>query len=409
MTAVMIAQAIAPELIALRRELHADPEIGLRLPRTQGRILDALAGLDMEITLGKSLDSVVAVLRGGGLPAGMTPRPSVLLRGDMDALPVEELVDLPYAAANGAMHACGHDLHVAGLVGAARILHELRAELAGDVVFMFQPAEEGPGGAAPMVAEGVLDASGTRVLAAYTVHVISSDYPCGTWWGRPGPLMAAADEAAITVRGQGGHGSTPHQALDPVPVACEIVLALQTMVTRTFSVFDPVVVTVGVIRAGTKDNIIPDTARIEATVRTLSPENRAAVESRITTLASKIAEAHGMTADVEYTVAYPVTVNHDAEFTFAQQVAVDLFGTDRWVNMPEPELGSEDMSVVHEQVPGAYLFLGAAVGEPSEWETNHSPRAAFDDSVVPDAAAFLAECALRRLRAEPGGHSRKAV
>ena len=300
MTAVMIAQAIAPELIALRRELHADPEIGLRLPRTQGRILDALAGLDLEITLGKSLDSVVAVLRGGGLPAGMTPRPSVLLRGDMDALPVEELVDLPYAAANGAMHACGHDLHVAGLVGAARILHELRAELAGDVVFMFQPAEEGPGGAAPMVAEGVLDASGTRVLAAYTVHVISSDYPCGTWWGRPGPLMAAADEAAITVRGQGGHGSTPHQALDPVPVACEIVLALQTMVTRTFSVFDPVVVTVGVIRAGTKDNIIPDTARIEATVRTLSPENRAAVESRITTLASKIAEAHGMTADVEY-------------------------------------------------------------------------------------------------------------
>ncbi len=409
MTARTIAQRIAPDLKAIRREIHADPEIGLRLPRTQRRILDALAGLDLEITLGDSLDSVVAVLRGRGLPAGGSSRPSVLLRADMDALPVDELVDLSYAATNGAMHACGHDLHVAGLVGAARILHELRDDLAGDVVFMFQPAEEGPGGAAPMVAEGVLDASGTRVSAAYTVHVVSSDSPCGTWWGRPGPIMAAADEAIITVHGQGGHGSTPHQALDPVPVACEIVLALQTMVTRTFSVFDPVVVTVGVIRAGTKDNIIPDTARIEATVRTLSHENRTAIQSRITTLATKIAEAHGMTAEVDYRATYPVTVNHDEEFAFAQGVAVDLFGENRWVNMPEPELGSEDMSVVHEQVPGAYLFLGAAVGEPSEWETNHSPRAAFDDAVLPDAAAFLAECALRRLRAEPSGASRKAV
>lgn len=391
-----IATRIASDLIALRRRLHAAPEIGLRLPLTQQAVLAELESLDLEVTRGETLDSVVAVLRGGAA-RDSADRPTVLLRADMDGLPVTEQLDVPYASTNGAMHACGHDLHIAALVGALRILHERRAELVGDVVFMFQPAEEGPGGAEPMLAEGLLDAAGTRVSAAYTMHVISSEHPLGTWWGRPGPLMAASDEVLIEVRGRGGHGSAPHQALDPVPVACEIVLALQQMVTRTVDVFDPVVVTVGKIVAGTKENIIPDNATIAATVRTLSDGTRAAMQERITRLATGIAAAHGLHANVEYDLGYPVTSNDPDEFDFARQVVVDLFGEDRWAEMPHPELGSEDMSYVLNEVPGAYLFLSACVGDPAQADANHSPRAAFDDSVVPDAAAFLAEVTLRRL------------
>lgn len=392
-----IANRIASDLIALRRQLHQTPEIGLRLPLTQQAILAELEGLDVEVTLGESLDSVVVVLRGGSV-ADADVRPAVLLRGDMDGLPVTELVEAPYASTNGAMHACGHDLHVAALIGAVRILHELRDELAGDIVFMFQPAEEGPGGAEPMLAEGLLEASGTRVCAAYAMHVISTEHPSGTWWGRPGPLMAAADEVMIEVRGRGGHGSAPHQALDPVPVACEIVLALHQMVTRSVDVFDPVVVTVGKITAGTKENIIPDNASIAATVRTLSTANRDAMKERITRIAEGIAGAHGLTASVDYGFGYPVTENDPIEFGFARDVAVDLFGATRWVDMANPELGSEDMSYVMNEVPGAYLFVSACVGDPSLADANHSPRATFDDSVVPDAAAWLAEVALRRVR-----------
>lgn len=389
------AAAIEPDLVALRRELHRVPEIGLDLPKTQAAVLAALQGLPLEISTGEGLSSVTAVLRGGG------PGPVVLLRGDMDALPVAEESGADYVSTHdGVMHACGHDLHTAGLVGAARLLSAHREELPGDVVFMFQPGEEGPGGAQPMIEEGLLDASGTRVSAAYSMHVISAEHPLGTWWGRPGPLMAAADEVFIEIRGRGGHGSAPHQALDPVPVACEIVLALQQMVTRTTDVFDPVVVTVGKITAGTKENIIPDTATLAATVRTLSEETRSAMRERITRLATGIAAAHGLSAEVEYGFGYPVTVNDQDEFDFARQVVVDLFGEDRWADMPNPELGAEDMSFVLNEVPGAYLFVSACVGDPSRADANHSPRAAFDDSVVADAAAFLAEVALRRLVAQ---------
>ena len=401
---VELAAQLAPDLIALRRHLHQVPEVGMHLPLTQRSVLDALDGLDLEVTLGRELSSVVAVLRGrGGAVDG--PRPVVLLRGDMDALPVTEDLPLDYVSRHeGRMHACGHDLHVAGLVGAARILHALRDELEGDVVFMFQPGEEGPGGAKPMIDEGLLDVAGRRVDAAYALHVYSSEQPLGVWFGRPGPLMAAADEVFIRVVGEGGHGSAPSRAKDPVPVACEIVLALQTLVTRGFSVFDPVVVTVGKIAGGTKDNIIPDDAVIEATVRTLSPENRGEISRRIDQLATGIAEAHGLRAEVTHLPGYPVTMNDEAEYAFAKDTIVDLFGADRYVHQQEPEMGSEDFSFVGELVPSAYVNLSACPAADYEHAPdNHSPRAAFDDSVVPDAAALLAELALRRtarLRAE---------
>ncbi len=393
-----IARELGPDLIALRRRLHRTPELGLDLPETQARVLDALGGLDLEVHAGSSLSSVVAVLRGGAPHEG--ERPVILLRGDMDALPVTEEVDVDYVSQRpGVMHACGHDLHVAGLVGAARILDAIRNDLVADVVFMFQPAEEGPGGAEPMIREGLLDVAGRRVDAAYAVHVYSADHPRGVWFGRPGPLMAAADEVHVRVRGVGGHGSAPHRTKDPVPVACEIVLALQTAVTRRFDIFDPVVVTCGKVAAGTKDNIIPDDAFIEATVRTFSAESRALAQEVVTQVSQGVAAAHGLSAEVSIGHGYPVTVNDPDEFAFARGVVVELFGKDRWFDMPFPEAGSEDMSFVLEEVPGAYLNVSACVHEDHRMaEDNHSPRAAFDDSVVPEVSAALAELALRRGR-----------
>lgn len=391
------ANAHAADLIALRRELHQVPELGLDLPVTQKLVLDALAGLDLEVTTGRNLSSVVAVVRGGAAPEGGGP--VVLLRGDMDGLPVTEEVDVDYRSRHeGRMHACGHDLHTAALVGAARILHELRDELTGDVVLMFQPAEEGPGGAEPMIEEGLLAAAGRPVDAAYAMHVSSSEYPLGQWFSRPGPVMAASDTVGITVRGEGGHGSEPYRAVDPVPVLCEIVLALQVMVTRSFDAFDSVLLTVGRIAAGTKDNIIPDTAELAATLRTFTPENLATARANIERVAQGVAAAHGATAEVTFTETYPATVNDEEEYALAVEAVTDLFGAERYSERPLPEMGSEDMSFVMEKVPGAYLFLGACPAEDYDSAPdNHSPRAEFDDSVVPDAAAWLAEVARRRL------------
>lgn len=397
-SALELAQTFAPDLIALRHDLHRNPELGNDLPRTQQAVLDALEGLDLEITLGQNLSSVVAVLRGRGGAADAGERPVVLLRGDMDGLPVTEATGVDFSSErDGLMHACGHDLHVAGLVGAARVLHELRDDLAGDVVFMFQPGEEGPGGAEPMLREGLLDVAGRRVDAAYAIHVYAAEHPRGVWFGRPGPQMAAADEVVITVHGKGGHGSQPQHALDPVPVACEIVLALQTMVTRRFDAFDPIVVTVGRISSGTVNNVIPDGAEIEATLRTFSPEHRAKAHEEIRNVAEHVAAAHRLTVTVDIGGGYPVTVNDPDEFDFAQATVVDLFGTERWADMATPEAGAEDMSFVLEEVPGAYLNVGACVAEDhTTADDNHSPRAAYDDSVIPDMSALLAELALRR-------------
>ena len=390
-----LARALSDQLISLRRELHQIPELGLDLPLTQRRLLMALEGLDLEITLGESLSSITAVLRGGGGPG-----PVVLLRGDMDALPVTERLDLPYASTHpGQMHACGHDLHMAGLVGAATVLHAMRGELAGDVVFMFQPGEEDPGGAEPMIAEGLLEVAGRRVDSAFALHVQSSGDPLGVWCSRPGPVMAACDEVTVRVIGAGGHGSQPHRALDPIPAACEMVMALQTMVTRSFDAFDPIVVTVGKIAGGTKENIIPDDATFEATVRTFSAANRERAGELIPRLAQGIAAAHGLAVDVDYHQGYPATVNDAAEYDAAVAAITDLFGAPRYRTMPNPEAGGEDFAYVQHEVPGCYVYISACpdAADPATAPDNHSARAHFDDSVLPDCAALLAELAVRRL------------
>jgi hippurate hydrolase len=393
-TTLELAEQFRDEIITLRRALHQVPEYDLDLPKSQRLILDALEGLPLEITLGKELSSVTAVLRGG-----RGPGPVVLLRGDMDALPVTERTDVPFVSQHaGMMHACGHDLHVAGLVGAAKVLSAMQAELPGDVVFMFQPGEETSGGAPIMIREGVLDAAGRRADAAYGLHVGSAGQPLGMWSSRPGSFMAAADQLHVRVIGAGTHGSTPYRGKDPIPVICEMVTALQTMITRQFDVFDPVVLTVGRIAGGTKENIIPDDAVFDATVRTFSEATRTKVQQTSTQLVESMAAAHGLVAEVEYQIGYPVTVNDAAEYSFARDTIVDLFGADRFRERPNPRCGAEDMSYVLNEVPGVYLNLSACRStDPDAAADNHSPLADFDDAILPDAAALLSELAVRRL------------
>jgi amidohydrolase len=381
------AIALRDDLVGLRRRLHAEPEIGLDLPRTREKVLAALDGLPLELSLGDTLSSVTAVLRGG------RPGPVVLLRADMDALPVHEDTGLDHASrVDGAMHACGHDLHTTMLVGAAHLLAARRDTLHGDVVFMFQPGEEGWDGSRRMIAEGVLDAAGRRPTAAYALHVFGSAVPLGVFAARAGTTMAASDGLEVTVVGAGGHGSRPHRARDPIPAACEIVTALQTMVTRRSDIFDPVVLTVGSLHAGTRRNVIPDTARLEATVRTFSPRARAGIRDAALTLVESIAHAHGVHAEASFVEGYPMTVNDPRETAFVADTIADVLGADRFQHLPNPMPGGEDFSRVLQAVPGAFVALGAGDGTTD----NHSPRARFDDAVLPDGATVLAELALRR-------------
>lgn len=388
------AVAMADDLAALRHALHREPEIGYDLPRTQQKVLDALDGLPLEISTGDHLTSVTAVLRGG------QPGPVVLLRGDMDALPVTEATGEPFTSKNdGVMHACGHDLHTTMLTGAVRLLSARQPQLPGTVIFMFQPAEEGGAGARYMIEEGVLDAAGERPVAAYALHVQSGTLDLGVFATRPGPALAASDAINVTVRGRGGHASRPHGSADPIPAACEMVIALQTLVTRRFDVFDPVVVTVGSIHAGTARNVIPDEATFAATARSYSRESRTRLREETLRLFRDIANAHGLTVDAEFEEGYPVTVNDTDEAAFATATITDLFGADRATTPEHPVTGAEDFSFVLQQVPGAFVFLGACPPDidPLTAPTNHSALARFDDAVLADGAALYTELALRRL------------
>jgi amidohydrolase len=335
------------------------------------------------------------VLRGG------RPGPVVLLRGDMDALPVTEATGLPFASQiDGAMHACGHDLHTSMLAGAARVLSARQRDLPGSVIFMFQPGEEGLGGAKQMIDEGVLDAAGQRPAAAYALHVFSHLTKGGIVAVRPGPALAAADILYVTVRGRGGHASAPQHSADPIPAACEMVTALQTFVTRRFDVFDPVVITVGSFHAGTVNNVIPDEARFEATLRSFSRESQRRLHTETLRLVESIGQAHGLTVEAEYLDMYPVTINDAAEAEFARSTAADLLGADRVTTPAQPLTGAEDFSYVLNEVPGAFVNLGACPSgtDPLTAPSNHSAGAKFDDAVIADGITLYAELALRRLQ-----------
>lgn len=390
---------LTADLIRFRHALHQDPEIGLKLPRTQEKVLRELDGLPLEVSTGHETTSVTAVLRGRA-PSTNADRPVVLLRADMDALPVQEQTGVDFTSrVDGAMHACGHDLHTSMLTGAARLLADRVNQLPGDIVLMFQPGEEGCDGASVMLREGVLEAAGRTVDTAFAMHVFSGMAPHGQLLTRPGVMMSASDGLEVVVHGAGGHGSAPHHAKDPVTTAAEMVTALQVMITRQLDMFDPAVLTVGVLQAGTKRNVIPDSARFEATVRTFSEENRDRLQRAIPRLLQGIASAHGLDVEVHYRTEYPRTVTDLAETERAERVISELLGEERMTRLAAPVSGSEDFSHVLDRVPGTFIGLGAVAPgtDPRAAAFNHSPRATFDDGVLTDGAALYAELATTRL------------
>ena len=382
--------------VRLRRRLHQRPELGLDLPVTQEAVLEELEDLPLEVHRGTTSTSVVATLDGR---AG--PGPTILLRADMDALPMPEDTGADFASrVPGAMHACGHDSHVAMLAAAARLLSGRRGHLSGRVAFMFQPGEEGHHGARFMLEEGLLDQAGAGaepVSLAFALHQTPS-LPSGLVATRGEALLAASDTLRVVIRGRGGHASAPHHALDPIPIACEVVTALQALVTRRVDAFDPAVVTIARITAGTTSNVIPEVAELYGTVRTVSEATRGAVHDAVRRLAEGIAGAHGAQAEVELEPCFPVTYNDADAADFALGVADDLLGPGRSRRMPAPIMGSEDWSYVLQQVPGAMVFLGTrppAVDGPVA--PNHSNRMVLDEEAMVSGIAVHTGVALRWL------------
>jgi amidohydrolase len=385
--------------IRLRRRIHRHPELGLNLPRTQEAVLEALDGLGYEVRTGVRATSLVATLDGAG------PGPTVLLRADMDALPMTEATGLEFASrVEGAMHACGHDAHTAMLAVAARLIAAHRGDLHGRVLLMFQPGEEGHFGARVMIEEGLL--GGDRPpSAAFAIHQ-TAHMPAGVAMTRPGPLAASADTLRVEIRGRGGHASAPHLALDPIPAACELALALQTMVTRTVDVFDPAVVTIAHIRAGTTDNVIPEVATLEGTIRALSDRTRASVLENAGRVVEGIARAHGVEADFAIEDGYPPTVNDEAMAAFAADVAREVLGDERYEPMAAPVMGAEDFSYVLQRVPGAMMRLGTAPRGVERPAPNHSNRMVLDEPAMANGIALHAGLALRFLDGSRLGKAR---
>jgi hippurate hydrolase len=381
------AEALLPDVVAMRRRIHRHPEQGLDLPHTQAVVLEALGGLPLAVSTGRALTSVVADLE-GGRGEGRT----ILLRGDMDALPMPEDTGAEFASeVEGTMHACGHDSHTAMLAGAARLLADRRDDFAGRVRFMFQPGEEGYHGARYMIDEGVIDG----VDAVFALHV-TPNAPSGVIITKGGPIMAAANVLRITVTGQGGHASSPYLANDPMPVAAEIVTALQVFTTRRINTFDPVVITITKIRGGTTNNVIPETVHLEGTLRSVSEGSRSKALHGIERIVHNIAAAHEMEATFEQTPGYPVVVNNPDFADFTRAVAARALGDDHVAEMPAPVMGAEDFSYLLNERPGAFAYLGVCPpGEsPAHAHGCHSNRMMIDEPALRNGIAMYAAIAL---------------
>jgi amidohydrolase len=387
------AEAILPDVIEIRRRLHRRPEMGLHLPATQAVIADELRRLGLDPRLGGTTTSVVAVIEGS------RPGPSTLLRADMDALPLGEDTGLDFASeVEGVMHACGHDTHVAMLLGAARLLVERTTDLRGRVLLMFQPGEEGFHGARFMLDEGLLEDGehgAAGVERAVALH-ISTRYPSGVVALRPGAMLASADRIEGRVVGRGGHASTPHLALDPVYVAAEFVVALQSIVSRRVDAFDPAIVSITRLDGGTTNNIIPESVAFEGTIRTVSEGMRTKVGDWVRQVAAGVAATHGATIDLEIVPGYPVTMNDPGSVARFRELAVAVAGEAALDDLAAPVMGAEDFSYVLQRVPGLMAFLGArpASVDPATAPQNHSNRVVFDEAAMAVGVALYAAAAL---------------
>ena len=385
------ARRFLPDVVRLRRQIHRRPEVGLTLPQTQDAIIDAIGDLNLQISTGKQLSSVVAVLE------GRSPGRTVLLRADMDALKIREATGLDYASEiDGAMHACGHDGHTAMLVGAARLLAAHRDRFAGRIIFAFQPGEEGYAGARLMIEEGLLDRYGAPD-AAFAIH-ITPRHPSGEVFSRPGPVMAGAGTFRIVIKGRAGHPAEPHHAVDPIPIASEVVLALQTYVTRRIKVFEPAVVTVTAIQAGSHEvGAIPEAATLTGTIRAVSEETRVHLFGSVRDLAIKIASAHGAEAEVRVDPGYPPVVNDPGVVETVSEVSQGLLGKDHFRLLPTPIMPSEDFSYILQRVPGAMAFLGARPEGQGPVADVHSPQMILNEDAMVVGVALHAAVALRLL------------
>ena len=389
------ATAGLESVIELRRTIHREPELGIDNPVTRGRIEDALSGLPLEISRGEGeITSLVADLRGGD-------GPTVLLRADTDALPMTEDTESSFTSTiAGRAHACGHDSHVAMLVGAARILCARRDELQGSVRFMFQPGEEGYGGALLMIDEGVLDG----VDAAYALHV-NPNTPAGIVSSRAGAMLASADTFTIDVIGRGGHASMPQYTTDPIAIAAQLITSIQTMVTREVSVSEPTVVSVTQFHAGTTNNVIPERAQLVGTIRCVSPRTRIQVHAALERVAHSVAAAHNATAEITIDNGYPATINDADAVDLVAGVTRSLLGENAFVPMASPAMGAEDFSYILEKVPGAMSNLGVCpddIDDPITAAGLHSNRMRLNESALAGGVALhvgTAMAALDQLRA----------
>jgi hippurate hydrolase len=380
------AKAISPRIVDLRRRIHAEPELGLENPATRAKIVDEIGDLGLDVMLHEKSSGIVAVLRGG------RPGRRFLLRGDMDALPMPEETNLDFRSRfDDRMHACGHDAHVAMLAGAARILSARSDQLAGEVVFMFQPGEELHGGADVMLDEGMPEVDG-----AFALHV-APQIPTGMIGTKPGPFMASYDDFEVEVVGRGGHASMPHDCIDPIPIACEIVTALQAFVTRRIPATDPGVLTVTQLHSGTANNVIADSAEIRGTMRALSDKTRARMIEGLPRIVEGIARTHDAQARVEIISGYPVVINDDEFEAFARSVAGELLGEQAILALPVPVMGAEDFSYVLHRTPGAMMLLGVRPPGTSHPAPCHSSRMMLDEEAIPLGAALHASVATRFL------------
>jgi len=381
-------EELTAELIELRRYLHRHPEPGFQEVWTGNTMAEKLRELGYEVKSGIAKTGVMGLLRGG------KPGKTLLLRADMDALTIEERNDLPYRSQRpGAMHACGHDGHMAIALTVAKIMSRHRQELAGNVKFVFQPAEEGPGGAKPMIEEGVLeDPRPDRALGLHLWNVL----PVGTVGIRSGPTFACLDSVDITIKGKGGHGAAPHQTVDAIVVSAQVITALQSIVSREVDPIKPAVLTLGTIEGGNAYNIIASEVKMKGTVRAFESELRQALPERIEGIIRGVTS--GMRADYafEYRFGYPPLVNDEEVCRWLWEIAAQVVGEER-VKVPDPTMGGEDMAYFLEQVPGCYFLLGSANEEKGLNKPHHNPQFNFDEAALPIGVEILARAALQFL------------
>jgi amidohydrolase len=383
-------RALHESMVERRRDLHRHPELGFAETRTAGIVAEVMRSLGAEVRVGVAKTGVVARIRGS------RPGKTIALRADMDALPIVDHKDpkkVDYVSqVEGRMHACGHDGHVAMALGAAEVLASLRDELAGDVVFLFQPAEEGPGGAQPMIDEGALD--GVDFVVGQ--HMAPS-HDAGVVLVTEGPAMAASDTFHLHITGTGGHGAYPHLGIDPVPVAAQIVLALQTLVSRRTDPLAPAVVTVGTMRGGYRWNVIADEVELTGTVRTLDPALRAAMPGRIEALARGIAEAHGAKAEMRYDLGYPAVVNGSEGVARFVDFAGQALGGEN-VKRMAPSMGGEDFAYYLERRPGVFYWVGCRHPSPARpGYSLHEPTFDLDENALDVGARVYCQAALTYL------------